>query len=144
MTLWTIAYQSPLSLEFPRQEYWSGLPGSGLPLPVPGHLPKSGFKPGCPALQEDSLPTEAPGKPSDYMLRYKSVSLVLSLLWKVLNIQVASRDRILLSLGRQFFTGLPLFCLSCELSFALALGSRTPFPGCLCSKQSWKIRLGKT
>ena len=25
-TLWTVAHQSPLSLGFPRQEYWSGLP----------------------------------------------------------------------------------------------------------------------
>ena len=27
-TLWTIAWQAPLSIEFPRQEYWSGLPFS--------------------------------------------------------------------------------------------------------------------
>ena len=25
-TLWTVAYQAPLSMAFPRQEYWSGLP----------------------------------------------------------------------------------------------------------------------
>ena len=25
-TPWTVAYQAPLSMEFPRQEYWSGLP----------------------------------------------------------------------------------------------------------------------
>ena len=31
-TPWTVAYQAPLSMGFPRQEYWSGLP-----LPSPGH-----------------------------------------------------------------------------------------------------------
>ena len=33
-TLWTVACQVPLSMEFPRQEYWSGLP-----FPSPGDLP---------------------------------------------------------------------------------------------------------
>ena len=37
---WTIACQAPLSMKFPRQEYWSGLP-----LPFPGVLPKAGIKP---------------------------------------------------------------------------------------------------
>ena len=45
-------------MEFPRQEYWSGLPC----LP-PGDLPDTGVKPGSPALQVDSLPSEPPGKP---------------------------------------------------------------------------------
>ena len=36
-TPWTVAYQAPLSMGFPRQEYWSGLP-----LPSPGDLPSSG------------------------------------------------------------------------------------------------------
>ena len=43
---------------FPRQEYWSGLP-----FPSPGDLPNPGIEPGCLALQEDSLPSEPPGKP---------------------------------------------------------------------------------
>ena len=25
-TLWTVAYQAPQSMEFPRQQYWSGFP----------------------------------------------------------------------------------------------------------------------
>ena len=37
---WTAACQAPLSMEFPRQEYWSGLP-----LPSPGDLPNPGIKP---------------------------------------------------------------------------------------------------
>ena len=42
----TAAHQAPLSVEFSRQEYWSGLP-----FPSPGDLPSSGFKPRSPALQ---------------------------------------------------------------------------------------------
>ena len=37
MTPWTVAHQAPLSMGFPRQEYWSGLPfpTPGLPFPTP-------------------------------------------------------------------------------------------------------------
>ena len=38
---------------FPKQEYWEGLP-----FPSPGDLPNPEIKPGFPALQVDSLPTE--------------------------------------------------------------------------------------
>ena len=48
----------PLSMEFSRQEYWSGLP-----FPSPGNLPDPGTEPGSPALQADTLPSEPPGKP---------------------------------------------------------------------------------
>ena len=37
--LWTVALQAPLSMGFPRQEYWSGLP-----IPSPGGLPDPGIK----------------------------------------------------------------------------------------------------
>ena len=66
---WTVACQAPLSMEFPRQEYWSGFPS-----PSPGDLPDPGIKPGSPALQEDSLPTEPPGK-----LSYSKATPVSSL-----------------------------------------------------------------
>ena len=46
------------STEFPRPEYWSGQP-----FPSPGDLPNPRIKPGSPALQADSLPTELSGKP---------------------------------------------------------------------------------
>ena len=36
---------APLSMGFPRQEYWSGLP-----FPSPGHLPDPGIEPVSPAL----------------------------------------------------------------------------------------------
>ena len=38
-TLWTIAHQTPLSIEFSRQEYWSRLP-----CPTPGDLPDPGME----------------------------------------------------------------------------------------------------
>ena len=43
---------------FSRQECWSGLP-----FPSPGDLPNPGTKPGSPALQADSSPSEPPGEP---------------------------------------------------------------------------------
>ena len=52
-TPWTISYQAPLSMEFSRQEYWSGLP-----FPPPGDLPDPGIKPKSPTLQADALPSE--------------------------------------------------------------------------------------
>ena len=57
-TPWTIARQDPLSIRFPRQEYWSGLP-----LLSPEDLPNPGIKPESPALQADPLATELQGKP---------------------------------------------------------------------------------
>ena len=54
-TPWTIAYQAPLSMGFSRQECWSGLPFLS-----PGDLPNPGIKPGSPALQADTLPSEPP------------------------------------------------------------------------------------
>ena len=53
-------YQAPLSMEFSRQEYRSGLP---FPSPVDLHNP--GTEPRSPALQADGLPSEPPGKPKE-------------------------------------------------------------------------------
>ena len=53
-----MGHQAPLSMEFSRQEYWSGLPFSS-----PGDLHDPGNQPGSPALQADSLPFEPSGKP---------------------------------------------------------------------------------
>ena len=53
-TLWTVAHQAPLSMEFSSEEHWSGLP-----FPSLGDLPDPGIKlasPVAPALQGDSLP----------------------------------------------------------------------------------------
>ena len=58
VTPWAVAYQIPQSMEFSRQEYWSGLP-----FPSPGDLPDTGIEPSSPALQADTLLSELPGKP---------------------------------------------------------------------------------
>ena len=60
--LWTVACQAPLSIGFPRWEYWSGLPfPSARWRPDPGIKPMS---PASPSLQGDSLPPEPSGKPT--------------------------------------------------------------------------------
>ena len=59
-TLWTIAHQAPLFMEFSRQEYWSGLSS-----PTPGDLPDPGIKlasPVSPALAGRFFATAPPGK----------------------------------------------------------------------------------
>ena len=56
VTLWTIAHQSPLSMNFSRQEYWSGLS-----FPSLGDLPNPGIEPVSLALKADHLPSEPPG-----------------------------------------------------------------------------------
>ena len=57
VTPWTGPCQTPLSMEFYRQEYCSGLP-----IPSPGDLPDPGIELDSPALQGDSLPSEPPEK----------------------------------------------------------------------------------
>ena len=54
----TVDHQAPLSMGFPKQENWSGLPS-----PSPGDLSDPGIKPGSPALKADSLLTELNGEP---------------------------------------------------------------------------------
>ena len=62
-TPWTVACQAPPSVEFSRQEYWSGLPFPSISLPFPGHLPDPGIEPGSPTLQTDALLSEPWEKP---------------------------------------------------------------------------------
>ena len=57
-TPWMVDYQALASMEFSRQEYWSGLL-----FPSPWDLPNPGIKPRSPTLQADTLPSEPPGKP---------------------------------------------------------------------------------
>ena len=64
-TPWTVACQAPQSMEFSRQEYWSGLPFPSLgDLPDPGIEPRS---PMCPALAGGFFITEPPKKPYKYI-----------------------------------------------------------------------------
>ena len=57
---WAVARQAPLSVEFSRQEYWSGLP-----FPTPGDLPNLGIEPmspASPALAGGFFTTASSGK----------------------------------------------------------------------------------
>ena len=55
VTPWAVADQTPLSLEFPRQEYWSGLP-----FPSSGDLPDPGIKHASLALADGFFTAEPP------------------------------------------------------------------------------------
>jgi len=76
----TVLHQAPLSMEFSRQEYWSGLP-----YPPPEDLPNQGIEPTSPvslALQVDSLHTDPPthlGSPLLCISVVYSISLLSSI-----------------------------------------------------------------
>ena len=55
-----VACQAPLSMEFSRQEHWTGFPC----LPS-GNFPNQGIKSRSPTLQVGSLPSEPPEKPKN-------------------------------------------------------------------------------
>ena len=55
----TVAHQAPISMEFSRQEYWSGLP-----FPSPGDLSNPGIESASLALAAEFFATRPPGKPS--------------------------------------------------------------------------------
>ena len=59
-TLWTVAHQALLSMDFSRQEYWSELP-----FPPSGDFPDPGIEPASltsPALAGGFFTTMPPGK----------------------------------------------------------------------------------
>ena len=66
VTPWPVACQTPLSMGFPRQEYWSGLP-----FPAPGDLPDPEVEPLSPSLAGGFFTAEPPGKPlwNDYHIK---------------------------------------------------------------------------
>ena len=70
LTLWTIACKAPLSTEFSRQEYWSGLL-----FPSPGDLPGPGIKPGSPALLAYTLPSEPNRRESAFLILFEVLQL---------------------------------------------------------------------
>ena len=57
-TAWTVVRQAPLSVEFSRKEYWSGLP-----FPTPEYLLDLGIEPSSAVLQADSLLLSHQGSP---------------------------------------------------------------------------------
>ena len=60
-TPWTVAHQAPLSMGFPRQESWSGLP-----FPTPGDIPNQGIKLVSPALAGRFLYTSQSQSPNSF------------------------------------------------------------------------------
>ena len=60
-TSWTVACQAPLSMGFPREEYWSGLP-----FPTLGDLPDPGIEPTSPELAGGFFTTVTPVAGSDH------------------------------------------------------------------------------
>ena len=72
-TNWTpraVAHEASLSIEFSRQEYWSGLPFSS-----PEGLPDLGIEPWSPALQMDSLPFELQRSP-EVLYCYRTTQII--------------------------------------------------------------------
>ena len=76
---WTVAHQAPLSMVFPRQEYWGTLP-----FPSTGDLPGPGIEPASPALAGRFLTTETPGGPltaeSKFLISHRIVIKIYHIL----------------------------------------------------------------
>ena len=107
VTPWTVASQVPLSMEFSRQEYWSGLP-----CPPPGDLPSPGLKPGppaSPALAGECCTAEPPGKPP----------FSQACLYNVLPCRIFSRP---------YIVSLPFQCSSYKWVLDTAMQSSQPVP----------------
>ena len=71
VTPWTVTHQAPLSLGFPRQEYWSGLP-----FPYPGDLPDPGIEPRVLCQQVSSLSLSHWGKIWQNCFKKNSIIIV--------------------------------------------------------------------
>ena len=80
MTPWTVAHQVPLSMEFSRQEYWSGLP-----FPTPGNLLDEGTEPGSPTEKADSLLSEPPGS-SPFLCMSINILAVILIMYLALSV----------------------------------------------------------
>ena len=85
VTQWTVICQAPLSMEFSRQECWSGLS-----LPTPEDLPNPVIKPESPLhllhWQVDSLPLVPPGKPQNQSVWSFSRVRLFATLWPKINL----------------------------------------------------------
>ena len=71
-TPWTVAHQAPLSIQFPRQEYWSRLL-----FPSSGNLPHPGIKSTFAALGGRFFTTKLPGKPTVDLIEQQIPQLIL-------------------------------------------------------------------
>ena len=84
-TPWTVAQQAPLSMEFPRQQYWSGFP-----FPSPGVFSNTGIKPMSPTLAGGFFTPEMPGKPWWTHSSFFITKCIEQLLWQCMTV---SQDR---------------------------------------------------
>ena len=73
-TPWTVAHQYPLSMGFPRQEYWSGLPFLS-----PGDLPNPRINPASPALQVGSCIVGSLLHSKQVLYQVRCIKCILSL-----------------------------------------------------------------
>ena len=97
VTQWTVAHQAPLSMEYSRQEYWSGLP-----FPSPEDLLDLGVKPisfGFPELAGRFFTAEPLGKPINPVSQANSGNFLNSLvvipyvIYYLLYLRCASKPR---------------------------------------------------
>ena len=94
VTPWTVAHQAPLSMEFSREEYWSGQSFLS-----PGDLSDSEIEFRSPSLQVGSLPSEPPGKPSFSSLCLNMKFLRVSLMAQLVKTPPAMQETWAPSLG---------------------------------------------
>ena len=126
-TPWTVACQAPLSMGFPRQGYWSGLP-----FPSLGDLHDPGIQPMPPALASRFFTTEPPGKPQHDLARTEiwvvqgcvqffafGGSVFFTLLAPRIAHGVNSSSELLPSLGHFLFPGVISYALKCVQKCAL-------------------------
>ena len=104
MTPWTVVHQAPLSMGFPRQDYWSRLP-----CPSPGDLSGPGIKLTSLAWAGGFLTTEPPRKPSSTVNSTKWLETIhTSLVWYSRNHRSGSKWKIYSSSFNQIYTFLSL------------------------------------
>ena len=129
-TPWTVAYQSPLSMGFSRQEYWSGLP-----FPSLGDLPDPGIVPGSPALKADALTSE------QHNCVPNSISIILQYKYVPCNIWIMIiLKQTLLFIWHSDLTRHPIFYLA-NLCGALVRSTCRPCEACICGLTASHARL---
>ena len=113
VTLWTVAYQAPLSMGFSRKEYWSGLP-----CPPPGDLSNPGIEPASPTSnlhwQAGALPLALPGKS---LLGLRGINLKQQVLDKARDTRQRSGGEKICCRGRSYQLGIRIFSPRSALSF---------------------------
>ena len=98
VTLGIVAHEALLSMEFPRQEYWSGLP-----VPSLGNLPDPEIKPMSPALQADSLLLRYWGSPVSHLHTLLHDATLLKAISRAIKIQTLIKLNLLREINPKFF-----------------------------------------